>query len=136
MRAVSLYEQAGKWLRRSFAGEVSEAEDESAYYVARGRIGVRVQVTPVGDEDVVLEAYSWVAQGLHVTPEVGLYLAERNAELRFGALEVDGEGAIILGHTLFADGAGEVVLVRLVEVLAETAEALDGELRRRFPRVR
>lgn len=129
---MSLYDDAGRWLRSSFGGAVLEAEDESAYFVARGRIGVRVQVTPVGDGDVVLEAYSWIAQGLHTGPELGLFLAERNAELRFGALSIDGEGAIILGHTLFADGASEAVLSRLVQILAESAEALDAELRARF----
>jgi hypothetical protein len=48
----------------------------------------------------VLECYAWVAQGLPITPDVGPYLARRNVELHFGALAIDGEGAIMLQHSL------------------------------------
>jgi T3SS (YopN, CesT) and YbjN peptide-binding chaperone 1 len=127
-----LHAQVGAWLHSAFGDAVSEAPDEPAYFVARGTIGVRVNIEPIGGDDAVIEAYSWIGQGLAATPEVGLFLAERNAELRFGALSIDGEGAIILGHALFADGADRAVLGRLVTILAESAQALDEELRARF----
>jgi hypothetical protein len=127
-----LHAVTGEQLRASFGDVVAEAADQPAYFVARGSIGVRVNVEPVGDDDAVLEAYSWVAQGLPITPALAMHLIERNSELRFGALSVDGEGAIILAHSLFADGANPAVLARLVEIIAESAEALDTELRARF----
>jgi hypothetical protein len=127
-----LHALAGGWLRSAFSDAVTEAPDEPAYFVALGAIGVRVNIEPIGADDAVIEAYSWIAQGLAVTPELGLYLAERNAEVRFGALSIDGEGAIILGYALFADGASEAVLERVVRILAESAQALDEELRARF----
>jgi hypothetical protein len=49
-------------------------------------------------------------------------------ELSFGALCIDGEDAIILQHSLFRESVDEVVLPRLVGVLASTAESLDDEL--------
>lgn len=49
-------------------------------------------------------------------------------ELSFGALCIDGEDAIILQHSLFPESVDEVVLPRLVGVLASTAESLDDEL--------
>jgi hypothetical protein len=131
-----LLASTGHKLRSAFGDAVIESPDEPAYFVGLGSIGVRVEVEPVGADDAVIAAYSWIAQGLRVTAELALDLVQRNAELRFGALSVDGEGAIILGDALFADGASEKVLARLVTVLAATAEALDAELRERFAGVR
>ena len=82
--------------------------------------------------DAVLECYAWLAQGLPITPELGLYLARRNVELHFGALAIDGEGAVMLQHTLFAESVSEAVLVRLIRVLAETADVLDADILSRF----
>lgn len=127
-----LYRRTGGLLRNAFGERVLESPDEPAYFVPLGKIGVRVNVEPVADGDAVIESYSWIAQGLAVTPAIGLYLAQRNVELRFGSLGVDGEGAIILQHSLFSEGADSIVLERLVRVMAESAEALDGELRERF----
>jgi hypothetical protein len=131
-----LLASTGSQLRSAFGEAVIENPDEPAHFVGLGSIGVRVDVEPAGEDDAIVAVYSWIAQGVAATPEVGLFLAERNAELRFGALSVDGEGAIILGDALFADGAGEMVLARLVTVLAETADVLDEELRRRFAHLR
>jgi hypothetical protein len=131
-----LLASTGAKLRAEFGDAVIESPDEPAHFVRLGSIGVRVDIEPAGDDDAVIAAYSWIAQGLRVTPEIGLVLAERNAELRFGALSVDGEGAIILGDALFADGASGSVLARLVRILAESAEALDAELRSRFAGIR
>jgi hypothetical protein len=127
-----LHAQAGSLLRAAFGEAVRDAPGEPAYFVAVGRVGVRVNVEAVGDADAVRELYAWIAQGLAVTPEVGLYLAERNIAMRFGSLAVDGERAIIFQHSLFAEAVGAVVLGRLVGVLASSADALDQELRERF----
>lgn len=116
-------------LRAAFGEQVLRAPDGSALFVALGPIGVRVEVADVGGGDAAIEAYAWIGQDLEITPELGLDLARRNAGLRFGALSVDDEDAIILGHALFGDAAGATAVVRLVRVLAETAEALDAELR-------
>ncbi len=128
----SLHQRTGCQLRAAFGDSVLESPDEPAYFVPRGRIGVRVGVQPAGEDDAVLEVYSWIAQGLPVSPELGLYLAERNATLRFGLLSIDGEGAIILQHALFREETSEQTLARLVGVMAETADVLDRELLDRF----
>jgi hypothetical protein len=129
--AVEIEQRVGEWLRAAFGEAVRQARGEPTYFVALGRVGVRVDIVPVGGGDSVVEAYSWIGQGIPITDELGRHLAERNAELNFGTLSIDGEGAIILGHSLFGDGASETVLTRLVRILAETAEVLDGELQRR-----
>ncbi len=119
-------------LGEAFGERVLIAPDQPSLFVRLGSIGVRFDVAATPDGDAVLECYAWVAQGLPTTPDVGLYLAQRNVELHFGALAIDGEGAIMLQHSLFAESVTETVLIRLTRVLADTAEVLDADLRSRF----
>lgn len=133
---LELHRRAGELLRVTFgADQVREANldpDHPAHLVSVGRIGVRVSAEKIGDTAAVLEVSAWIARGLEVTTEVGAYLAERTGRLRFSALSVNDEGAIIVAHALFAESVAEPVLSRLVRVLAQSAGALDEELRARF----
>lgn len=129
---TDLHRHVGVQLAEAFGELVKEAPDGSAFFVPLGRIGVRVEVEAVGEENALVEAYCWIAQGLTVDDALGSFLAHRNAGLRFGGLCVDGEGAVIFRHALFAEAASKIVLARLVEVMANTADTLDEELRERF----
>lgn len=126
------HRRAGEDLRAAFDDLVRAAPGEPAYFVGLGTIGVRVEVRAVGDEDAAIDVYSWIGRGLAITPELALFLARRTIELSFGALGVDDEDAIILEHSLFADGANGLVLPRLVALIASTADELDDELRAHF----
>ena len=126
-----LHRRTGDHLREAFGELVKEAPDGSAFFVPLGRIGVRVEIEAVGDDGALIETYAWIAQSLTVSEEIAAFLAYRNAGLRFGALCVDGEGAIILRHALFAEATSKTVLARLVEVMANTADSLDQELHER-----
>lgn len=126
------YEQAQRHLEGAFGPQVQEHPHEPSFFVATGRVGVRVDVTAVGEDDAVIDVLSWIAQGLPVTPDVGEWLARRAISLGFGALAIDGEDAIILQHSLFAEGANGVVLPRLVALMGTTADAIDAELREEF----
>jgi hypothetical protein len=122
----------GALLHASFDELVLASEEEPAFFVRLGAIGVRVNVEPIGDDSAIVEAYAWIGQELAITPELGLFLVQRNVELRVGALCVDQEGSIFLQHALFAESVNEVVLERLVRILATNAERLDDELTDRF----
>lgn len=127
-----LHQRVGVQLREAFGELVKDAPDASAFFVPLGRIGVRVEVEAVGSENALVECYAWIAQELTVDEALGSFLAHRNAGLRFGALCVDGEGAVIFRHALFEEAASKTVLMRLIEVMADTADTLDEELRIRF----
>jgi hypothetical protein len=130
----TLHHQLRRALHEAFGELVREAPEEPAFYVPCGRIGVRVEVEEVGDGNALIECYSWVAQGLPIDGHVCEFLVRRNAGLRFGALCVDGEGAIFLRHALFAEQLQEPVLARLIEILGSTADSIDDELTERFAR--
>jgi hypothetical protein len=129
---AELHKRVDGYLREAFGELVKEAPDGSAFFVPLGRIGIRVEVEAVGADQALVESYSWIAQDLTVDDALGSFLAHRNAGLRFGALCVDGEGAVIFRHALFAESTTKTVLARLVEVMADTADTFDQELRERF----
>lgn len=118
-------ERVRRILRRAFGEAVSEAPGEQGFFVAVGRIGVRVQVQESG----AVQCYSWIAQEREITSELGLAIARRNQSLTFGSLSVDGEDAIILEHWLFPESVDKVVLPRLVTLIAAMADSIDDELR-------
>jgi hypothetical protein len=91
-----------------------------------------VEIEAVGEDDAIVECYCWIAQKLTVDDSLAAFLAHRNAGLRFAALCVDGEGAVIVRHALFAETLDKTVLGRLVETLSAIADELDEELRGRF----
>jgi hypothetical protein len=127
-----LHRRVGAELRDAFGELVQAAPHEPAYFVSLGRIGVRVEVEAVGNDNALIETFSWIAQKLTVDDQLAALLARRNATLRFGALCVDGEGDIILRHALFPEQLSKTVLVRLVELISSTADTIDQELRERF----
>jgi hypothetical protein len=127
-----LHRLTGAHLLEAFGELVKSAPHEPAFFVPLGRVGVRVEIESVGESNALVEVYSWIAQDLAVSESLASYLAHRNAGLRFGALCVDGEGAVIFRHALFAESASKTVLARLIEVMADTADTLDQEIRERF----
>lgn len=127
-----LHERVDRYLHEAFGELVKNAPNEPAFFVPLGRIGVRVEVEEIDDHNAIVECYAWIAQQLTADERLAAWLARRNAGMRFAALCVDDEGAVIVRHALFADGLEKPVLARLVEVMASTADELDEELRDSF----
>jgi hypothetical protein len=129
---TELHERVAGLLREAFGELVKHAPSEPAFFVPLGRVGVRVEIEAVGEQDAIVECYSWIAQQLTVDDRLAAFLAHRNAGLRFAALCVDGEGAVIVRHAIFAESTEKRVLARLLETLSAIADELDEELRSRF----
>jgi hypothetical protein len=78
-----------------------------------------------------------------ITPALGKAFGERvliapdqsSLFVRRGSIGVRldiGDGANMLQHAVFAESVSDGVLIRLVRVIADTADALDAEIRGRF----
>ena len=107
---------------------MSVAPDEPAFFVALGRIGVRVETESVGADAAIVECYSWIAQSALVYEPLAAFLARRNASMRFASLCVDGEGAVIIRHAMFSEATSKELLARLVKTLAVAADEIDLEI--------
>jgi Putative bacterial sensory transduction regulator len=131
---AELHTRTSGYLSEAFGELVKHSPDGTAFFVPLGRIGIRVEVEPVGDDNALLQCYAWIGQDLVIDEAIASFLAHRNAGLRFGALCVDGEGAVIFRHALFPESVTKTVLARLVEVMADSADTIDQELQERAGR--
>jgi hypothetical protein len=89
---------------------------------------VRVSTCAVGDSDALVEAYTWLGDGVALTPSVTRYLLEKNACLRFGSLGIDSDGAVLLAGSIFAEHVSAVALARHIELIGATADEVEREL--------
>jgi Putative bacterial sensory transduction regulator len=125
---TELHDRVATYLRESFGELLSHAPSEPAFFVALGRVGVRVEIEAVGADAAIVECYSWIAQSAVVDEHLAAFLSRRNASMRFASLCVDGEGAVIIRHALFAEATSKELLARLVGALAMAADELDLEI--------
>lgn len=125
------HELVGRCLREAF-GELVQSEDASTFLVPGGPYGMRVRVSPIGEDEAVVDVCTWLGRDLEATPQLARYLLEENARLRFGALAIDPDGDIVLAHALFPDALDGVALERLIKLMAAVAVEIEAELSRRF----
>ena len=125
---TELHDRVEGYLRESFGDLLSSAPSEPAFFVALGRVGVRVEIEAVGADAAIVECYSWIAQSALVDENLAAFLSHRNASMRFASLCVDGEGAVIIRHAMFSEATSKELLARLVQSLAAAADEVDLEI--------
>lgn len=108
------------------------AAEPGRFLVAR-RHPIVVRVSPVEGGGEIVDIATWIGEGLELTSELTRFLLERSARLRFGKLGVDGDGDIVVEHSLFPEQLGCDVLTRAVELVSSVAEGLEREISERFP---
>lgn len=123
------YERVRACLRDLYGPLLIEADDVPSFRIPGGPWGVRVTVQPIGRDEAVVDVYTWLGRGVEVTPELARRLLERNASLRFVALELDEDGDIRLGGSLFAEHATPELLARLAELVATAADDVERAVR-------
>ena len=89
---------------------------------------MRVSTCAVGESDALVELYTWLGDGVALTPSVTRYLLEKNACLRFASLGIDADGAVLLADSLLAEHVNAVALARHIELLGATADEVEREL--------
>lgn len=115
-------------LREAFGDHVEESPRGPTFLVPGGPHGIRVTVSPIGDDEAVVDVYTWVGRDVELTAEVARYLLEKNGHLRFAAAGLDRDGDLRLEASLFPDQVTAAALGRLVDVVAAAADELDQEL--------
>jgi len=123
-----LFQHVGRCLCEAYGDDAGTASRQATFLVPVGPHGVRVTTCAVGDTEALVELYTWLADGVELTPSVTRYLLEKNACLRFGSLGIDADGDVLLADSLFAEHLNAVVLARHIELLGATANEVEREL--------
>lgn len=127
-----LFARVATYLRQAF-GELAEPlGEEPDFALELGRVHLIISVHAAGPEKASLHVYTWIAEGLLVTPEVALFLLHRNKETPFGTLGVSEESTIGFSHVLFGESVTKVTLSMLLRIMASDTEEIEDELNMRF----
>lgn len=119
-------------LRAAYGEDDVKGTERGVFFVRGGPNAIRVRVTPISGDAAIVDVYTWVGHDVEVTDDLCRYLLDRNTQIRFGKASIDRDGDILLEHSLFPEQLSATVLLRLVELVAELADQVEGELRKRF----
>jgi len=96
---------------------------------------VRVEVSPraIPGGPVLVRVFAITNVGVHVAPELGLFLARLNFGLAFGRFTLDAEHASIwFDETLLGDQFSDEELRFAIQVVSSTADQWDDRLKQMF----
>lgn len=117
-------------------GEVNVSAVSGAFALQEGSTFVYVRAFPIGEGQAGVEVFSYVLSDVPVTEELTRFLLTHNLKLVFGgfglALGADGNGSVLLTHTILADTMDPDELYASVTAIAKVADNLDDQLITRF----
>lgn len=94
------YMKVKRWITELF-GEIAAIDQERPLFaIPCGSAVVSVSVNSWSADDAVINTKAFVVTNGNLTPELMYFLLCKNAEMRFGAFGIDGDGEIIFEHNI------------------------------------
>jgi hypothetical protein len=125
------YERLKGWVSQMF-GESAWTDDQGpSFGCPVGAYNVVVGVEPLGDDRAVLDLWTWpVPEGeVKRIPEDAIRsMLEMNAKYRFGALNIQANGVIVLEYVVAADGLTKDLFEHLLWMVSGSASEIREEL--------
>lgn len=128
----STYERVVSYAAELYGEALQLDHRRPLMFVQHGSAITSVAVNPIDIHSSVLDFYSLIVRELETTPELMHWLLSANYRLRLGALSLDGEGDVVLRHSVMGDAVTRDELQILLRVLVELADQMDDEITRRF----
>jgi len=128
----TVYEKIKPWFREMFGDYYSAAEDRPTFWVLIGSAWASTAVYTWGEDDATICTRAWLVTGAELSAELLKYLLNENADMRFGAFGVDGEGDILFEHTIVGSTCDKEELRASVMAVAFTSDKYDDEIVKRF----
>ena len=124
-------------LMKELFGEMASArEDRPTFGVRFGSAWVQTWVSAWGDDDATITTRAWLTSGTEVTADLGRYLLNANADMRFGAFGIDKDGDSFFEHTILGSTVTKAELRASILAVASTADEYDDDIVSRFGGVR
>src|SRR5512136_2107985 len=96
----SIYEKVKGLMVELYGESATYVEDKPIFWVQNGSASIQIAIFPWGDDDATVCVRSWVVTGADMSGDLARYLLRENADMRFGAFGVDGDGDITFEHTI------------------------------------
>jgi hypothetical protein len=115
-------------MKELFGELVMMRDDAPVMFVMMGSAVAQVAVMPWGDDDATITTRAYVVTGAELTPDLMLYLLQKNEKMRFGAFGVDEDGDILFEHTIVGSSCDKNELKVSVLAVLRTADEYDDEI--------
>lgn len=128
----STYDKIAKYSIQLYGDSVSFDPRKPLVFVQQGSAFTTLCVNPIGIHSSVVEFYCLLVRQPRSGPDLFTWLLRQNYRIRFGALSIDGDGDIVLKHTLVGDTltADEIRIV--LGLLVDLADDLDEKIVEQF----
>ena len=127
-----IYEKTADLMTQLFGESAYASPERPNFQVTMGSAYVSLAVIPWGDDDAVVEAFSWVVTGVENTPELHKFLLETNGGTRFGAFAIDAEGDVIFKYAVVGSTLDKEELRACVLAVLHTADEYDDQIVNQF----
>jgi hypothetical protein len=114
-------------------GGTPQQDSDGDYLLAHQDVQVVVSPRAIPGGPVMVRVFAITNVGVHVAPELGLFLARLNFGLAFGRFTLDAEHASIwFDETLLGDQFSDEELRFAIQVVGSTADQWDDRLKQMF----
>lgn len=128
----SSYEQIVSYAAELFGDALQLDRRRPVVFVQHGSAITSLAVNPIEVHSTVVDLYSPIVREIETTPELMRWLLHTNYRMRMGALGLDGDGDVVLKHSLVGDTVTREELQIVLTTLVQLADELDDEITRRF----
>ena len=126
------YEKVAGYGRELFGELFRPGEKPPTFYLRFGSAKVGVSVTAWGDDDAVIDVWSWVVTKVEVTDDLMEYLLRENYDRRFGALSLDKDNDIHYCHKIAGASCNKNELKASMMAVATAADEYDDVIKARW----
>ncbi|MBN1192729.1 MAG: YbjN domain-containing protein [Coriobacteriia bacterium] len=126
------YERVKQLMSELFGEQIVVEENAPIVGLRAGSAIVRVATLPWGDDDAVVNVFSWVVFDAEPTPELMSFLLHENRDMRFGAFGLDKDDDIVFEHTIVGSTLDKEELRASVYGVMSVSDSLDEEIVSRF----
>ncbi len=120
---------------RDLFGEMFERSSkpkQPTFFLRFGSSSIAVTVNAWGEDDAMVDVWSWVITNIEMQADLMEYLLRRNYELRFGAFRLDKNDDIHLSHVILGSELDKKELRSSVLAVAHVADEEDDVIKSRW----
>lgn len=128
----SSYERVVSYAAELYGDALQLDRRRPLVFIQHGSAITSVAVNPVDIHSTIVDFYSLVVREVETAPELMHWLLRANYGLPLAALSLDGDGDIVLKHSVVGDTITREELQIVLRILVDLADGLDDEITQRF----
>lgn len=124
----SVYRRVVEYATQLFGEQLIVEGDRPIVGLWAGSAIVRAAVLPWGEDDAVVNVWSWIVRDVEPTADLMHYLLRENRDMRFGAFSLDADNDIVFEHTIAGSSLDKDELRASIYAVISTADKADDEI--------